>query len=233
MAARGTDGMSTDDAREDAAQADGVPTEDAPADGAPADDASEGPAQADDARAGRARRPVLPAPVRRLGGRLATAARQGAALPATLAVATVAATALSGWLCVEVYEQRAEAGRHQDVLAAARQSALNFTSLDYRHYDRDSKNVLKGATGDFKKEFAAQTGELTKLVAANKSVSQGQVLEAGIVRSDERSARVLVVADSKVTNTAAPEGQARTYRLQLDLVLERGRWLTSDVEFVG
>ncbi|MEV4331976.1 hypothetical protein AB0K02_15835 [Streptomyces sp. NPDC049597] len=152
---------------------------------------------------------------------------------AALALGTVVVTALSGWLCVQVYEQRAEAQREQDILAAARQSALNFTSLDYRHYERDSANVLKGATGDFKEQFTAQTAELTKLVAANKSVSQGQVLEAGIARADERSARVLVVADSKVTNTAAPEGQARTYRLQLDLVLEGGRWLTSNVEFVG
>jgi Mce-associated membrane protein len=215
--------MSTDEIRADALQ-DPAQVDDATEDPAPAYDAPTDDPPAGDTRAARARR---------LGDRLATAARRGAALPATLAVATVAATALSGWLCAEVYEQHAEADRQQDVLAAARQSALNFTSLDYRHYDRDSKNVLKGATGDFKKQFASQTGELTKLVAANKSVSQGQVLEAGIVRSDETSARVLVVADSKVTNTAAPEGQARTYRLQLDLVLERGRWLTSDVEFVG
>ncbi|MFP1625025.1 hypothetical protein ACLB9X_07410 [Streptomyces sp. 5K101] len=167
--------------------------------------------------------------MRRAAGRVARGRLTGAAL----AVATGVVTALSAWLCVEVYEQRADSQRRQEVLAAARQSALNFTSLDYRHYERDSANVLKGATGDFKKQFAAQTEELTKLVAANKSVSQGQVLEAGIARVDERSARVLVVADSKVTNTAAPEGQARTYRLQLDLVLESGRWLTSNVEFVG
>ncbi|MCX4514712.1 hypothetical protein OHA27_31185 [Streptomyces sp. NBC_01619] len=154
-------------------------------------------------------------------------------MPASLAVATVLTTATSGWLAFEVYEQRVEEQRNQAVLAAARQSALNFTSLDHRHYGRDSTNVLKGATGDFKEQFAAQTAELTKLVAANKSVSEGQVLEAGIVRADERTARVLVVADSKVTNVAAPQGQARTYRLQLDLVLENGRWLTSDVEFVG
>ncbi|MFJ8650082.1 hypothetical protein ACIRNI_28725 [Streptomyces sp. NPDC093546] len=165
--------------------------------------------------------------------RLRGAARRGRAMPATLAVATVAVTAASGWLSVRVYEQRTEEQRRQDVLAAARQSALNFTSLDYRHYQRDSANVLKGATGEFKEQFAAQTAQLTKLVAANKSVSEGQVLEAGIVRADERSARVLVVADSKVTNTAAPQGQARTYRLQLDLVREDGRWLTSGVEFVG
>ncbi|AWI31800.1 hypothetical protein DDW44_25685 [Streptomyces tirandamycinicus] len=175
---------------------------------------------------------ALRAPAR-LGARVASAARHGRAVAAVLAVATVATTALSLWLGVQVYEQRADEQRRQDILAAARRSALNFTSLDYRHYARDSANVLKGATGDFKKQFAAQTAELTKLVAANKSVSEGQVLEAGIARSDERSARVLVVADSKVTNSAAPEGQARTYRLQLDLVLEGGRWLTSNVEFVG
>jgi Mce-associated membrane protein len=155
------------------------------------------------------------------------------ALSAGLVVATVLTSALAVWLGVRLAEQRDADQRRQDLLAAARQSALNFTSLDYRHYGRDSRTVLKGATGDFKKQFAAQTEQLTQLVAQNRSVSEGQVLEAGIVRSDARSARVLVVADSKVTNTAAPQGEARTYRLQLDLVYEHGRWLTSDVEFVG
>ncbi|MFJ6947111.1 hypothetical protein ACISU4_21065 [Streptomyces wuyuanensis] len=177
-------------------------------------------------------RAVVPA-LFRLGARAAAAVRRGRTVPVVLAVATVVTTALSLWLGLRVHEQRVDEQRRQDVLAAARRSALNFTSLDYRHYARDSANVLEGATGDFKEQFAAQTAELTKLVAANKSVSEGQVLEAGIARSDERTARVLVVADSKVTNSAAPEGQSRTYRLQLDLVLEGGRWLTSNVEFVG
>lgn len=160
-------------------------------------------------------------------------ALSGRAWAAGLVVATVLTTALTIWLSLGVYDQRETEQRRQVLLAAARQSALNFTSLDYRHYGRDSANVLEGATGDFKKQFAAQTEELTKLVAENRSMSEGQILEAGIVRSDERSARVLVVADSKVTNTATPKGEARTYRLQLDLVYRDGRWLTSDVEFVG
>ncbi|MFD4551968.1 hypothetical protein [Streptomyces sp. NPDC058466] len=160
-------------------------------------------------------------------------ALSGKARSVGLVVATVLTTALTIWLSLGLYDQHDREQRRQDILAAARQSALNFTSLDYRHYDRDSANVLEGATGDFKKQFAAQTEQLTKLVAANKSVSEGQVLDAGIVRSDAHSARVLVVADSKVTNTAAPKGEARTYRLQLDLVRRDGHWLTSDVEFVG
>ena len=155
------------------------------------------------------------------------------AITAGLIAATILTTVLAVWLALGLCTQREAEQRRQDILAAARQSALNFTSLDYRHYDRDSANVLAGATGDFKKQFAAQTEQLTRLVAQNKSVSEGQVLEAGVVRSDEDSARVLVVADSKVTNTAVPQGEARTYRLQLDLVHRDGRWLTSDVEFVG
>lgn len=166
------------------------------------------------------------------GKTLSSRAWSGRAWSVALAAATVLTTALTIWLILGLYDQHDRAQRRQDVLAAARQSALNFTSLDYRHYDRDSANVLQGATGDFK-QFAAQTEQLTKLVAANESVSEGQILDAGIVRSDEHSARVLVVADSKVTNTAAPKGEARTYRLQLDLVHRNGRWLTSDVEFVG
>lgn len=150
-----------------------------------------------------------------------------------LAAAALLATAAAGYLGTRLYQAHRTEQRDQDILAAARQVALNFTSLDYRHYDRDARDVLNLATGGFRQQFAQQTATLTKLVAANKSVSEGQVLDAGIARADARSATVLVAVDSKVTNVAAPQGQARNYRLQLDLVLQGGRWLTSDVEFVG
>ncbi|MEV6318434.1 hypothetical protein [Streptomyces sp. NPDC051776] len=172
-------------------------------------------------------------PPLRLLARIARTAGRSRALPAVLAAAGILLAALAGYFGLEKYQHHRDELRRQEVLAAARQSVLNFTSLDYRHYERDSRHVLDGATGEFKKQFAQQNKQLTKLVAANKSVSQGQVLEAGIITADESSARVLVVGDSKVSNVAAPKGQARNYRLQLDLVREGGRWLTSDVEFVG
>jgi Mce-associated membrane protein len=170
---------------------------------------------------------------RRLWQGAVGSSRYGRALTAGLAVAVVLLLATSGYLAVQTYQRGQEEQRRQDILAAARQTAVNFTSLDYRRYAQDSQNVLKGATGDFKRQFKGQTSQLTKLVAANKSVSQGRVIEAGIARAGEHSARVLVVADSKVTNAAVKKGQVRNYRLQLDLVLEHGRWMTSDVEFVG
>lgn len=171
--------------------------------------------------------------LRGTGTAVARNAPRGRTATAALAVVCVPALSASGYLGWQVHQAHQEGERDQRILAAARQSAVNFTSLDYRHYERDSRNVLQGATGDFKKQFAAQTRELTRLVADNESVSQGQVLEAGIVRADDDSARVLVVADSEVTNVNSPRGQARTYRLQLDLLREDGRWLTSGVEFVG
>ncbi len=58
-------------------------------------------------------------------------------------------------------------------------------------------------------------------------------MEAGIVRSDERTATALVVVDGNVRNTAAPEGRVNTYRMKLELERQGGRWLTSMLEFVG
>jgi Mce-associated membrane protein len=152
-----------------------------------------------------------------------------------LAAVTVVAAllALCGWFGADLYAERQEEQRRQDILAAARQMTVNFTSLSHTTYQDDAKNVLRAATGDFKRQFGTQTEKLTELVAKNKSVTEGQVLEAGIVRSEADSARVLVVADSKVSNVALPEGETRNYRLQLDLVREDGRWLTSAIEFVG
>lgn len=157
----------------------------------------------------------------------------GRTVTAALAVAAAALLALSGYFAHQLYGQHQEEQRRQDVLSAARQTAVNFTSLHYKTYKADSRNVLDGATGRFKKQFSAQTEELTKLVTQNKSVSEGQVLEAGVVRADERTARVLVVADSTVKNISNPKGETRNYRLQLDLAQEDGRWLTSNVEFVA
>jgi Mce-associated membrane protein len=123
--------------------------------------------------------------------------------------------------------------RRTDVLQAARQQAVNFTTLDYRRLDRDLGRVLGGATGQFRAQFRAGTTDLKELVTANKAVSDGEVLEAGIVTDDADSARVLVFADSTVTNSGDPKPQKRHYRMQMDLVLKDGRWLVSDLQFVG
>lgn len=168
--------------------------------------------------------PVTPS-VRRPGSR--------ALALAGLAVAAAACVVLIAITVPRLAAADEHEARRTEVLQAARQHAVNFTTLDYRTLDRDLERVLRGATGQFRSEFEAGTTNLSELVTANKGVSEGEVLEAGIVSDDADSARVLVVADSTVTNTAGPAPRPRYYRMQMDLVLVRGRWLVSDLQFVG
>ncbi len=159
--------------------------------------------------------------------------RRRLVLFAVLVLVTVAALVGTGVLAPKISSAGARDDRRADVLQAARQQAVNFTTLDYRHLDRDLGRVLAGSPGDFRKQFQAGTENLTQLVTANKAVSKGEVLDAGLVSSDADSARVLVVADSSVTNTSSPKGEKRHYRIQLDLVRHESTWLVSDLTFVG
>jgi Mce-associated membrane protein len=154
-------------------------------------------------------------------------------LVAALAVLVVALLVTGGVLLPQWQEARAEVERHDAVLEAATAEVVAFTTLDYRDLEPSVERVLDGATGDFKEQFEASRAQLEALSKENESVSEGRVLEAGVVSMDDDSATVVVVADSQVTNVNATDPQPRHYRLQLDLVLQDGRWLTADLQFVG
>lgn len=154
-------------------------------------------------------------------------------LVAALAVLVLALLVTGGVLMPRWQEARAEDERRRDVLRAASAEVVAFTTLDYRDLEPSVDRVLRGATGDFKEQFESSRAQLEQLSRDNESVSEGRVLEAGVVSMDSDSATVIVVADSQVTNKSTGEPQPRHYRLQLDLVLEGDRWLTSDLQFVG
>ena len=154
-------------------------------------------------------------------------------LAAALAVLVLALLVTGGVLLPRWQEARAEDERRREVLRAATAEVVAFTTLDYRDIQPSVDRVLEGATGDFKEQFEASRTQLEQLSVDNESVSEGRVLKAGVVSMDEDSATVVVVADSQVTNKSTDEPQPRHYRLQLDLVLEGDRWLTSDLQFVG
>lgn len=126
-----------------------------------------------------------------------------------------------------VDDQRAAAVR------AAQQSALNLTSIDDEDFAADVQRVLDGATGAFRTDFEARSKELAQVLAQNEVASEGKVIDAGLVRFDDRNATALVVVDSNVKNTAAPDGRVNTYRMRLTLERQGDRWLTSMLEFVG
>jgi Mce-associated membrane protein len=154
-------------------------------------------------------------------------------LAVAMAVIVLAAVVVGGFAGRRVLDQREDDAAGDAAVAAASQLGVNFTTLDYHSFDRDSARVLADATGEFKKEFSGQSAELKKLVTENKAVSKGAVRSAGLVSHDADSARVLLVVDADVTNTSATTPVPRHYRIQVDLSRAGSRWLTNQLQFVG
>lgn len=150
-----------------------------------------------------------------------------------LGALVLALIAGGAFLGVRWQQARETEQRYAAVLDAARAEALAFTTLDHRTVEEDTARVLAGATGSFKRQFEASLDQLTELATQNESVSKGEVLSAGVVSVDADSARVVVVADSTVSNVNSPSPQPRHYRIQMDLVRHGDAWLASDLEFVS
>jgi Mce-associated membrane protein len=143
----------------------------------------------------------------------------------------LAIAAIVGALKLRDQAQRNDA--RAAALGAARQEALNLTSIDGRDIDGDLKRVQVGATGGFAKDFQQRAQQLKSVLTENSVVAEGRVIDAALVRGDLDTATALVVVDSTVKNKAAPSGRQNTYRMQLDLERHGSRWLTSSLQFVG
>lgn len=154
-------------------------------------------------------------------------------LTVLLAAVLAGLLATGGVLGWQLREAQAQQDRHTAILQAAAEHTGNFLTMDYRQARRDTAKVIAGATGEFRKQYSGSRSRLHKLVEQNKSVSTGKVLATGVVSADADSARVIVVADSDVTNISTKEPQPRHYRLQLDLAKQGGRWLLASLQFVG
>ncbi|HWD81989.1 MAG TPA: hypothetical protein VG497_23995 [Kribbella sp.] len=161
-------------------------------------------------------------------------ARNGRLLLAwALSVLLVVALAGLTLSVVALRKQRADDAERDGAMKAARQLALDFTTYDYQTSDADFQRVLDDSTGQFKQEFQAGIDAVRTEVVQNKATSKGDVKEAGVVSNDKDSAQVLVIVNAVVTNTASTTGTERRYRIKLDMVREKDRWLTADLQVVG
>jgi Mce-associated membrane protein len=160
-------------------------------------------------------------------------------------IALYVATVLLACVCVvggvmawRTHENReraqAEQERYGDVLAAATDEAEAFINIRYDDAEESIDRVAEGATGEFKKQYSSSTEGVLKVIKQEKSVMDGKVLWAGVVDVDQDSATVIAATSGTVANQQTNnQPVARNFRLRLDLVLEDGRWLTNDLQFVG
>lgn len=151
-------------------------------------------------------------------------------LAALLAVATAV---VLGTLGRAAWTERQAAADRAGALAAGRQLAVNFVTMNAATFDADSARVLAGATGEFRKEYAESVAKLKPVVIKNKTVSRVERAEASLVSGDADSARVIVGLVAPTTNAATTTAEKKTYRLRLDLTRVGAEWKVASLDFVG
>lgn len=129
-------------------------------------------------------------------------------------------------------EQRSQ--QYAEVSRAATAEVQAFLGIDHENVDTQTQTVLDGATGDFREQYGDELTSLKQSARDQESTAVASVLEVGISDIDATTARVFVAANTEVTSRST-DGEARTvpWRIQLDMVKEGERWLTSGLQFVG
>ena len=126
-----------------------------------------------------------------------------------------------------------EQQRYDDILESASEEATAFLNIRYDTAQESIDAVMAGATGDFRDQYAQATEALITLLQDNKSIRTGEVVWAGVVAQDPDSATVILATTGTVQNNQTGDTpKAENYRVQMQLVSEEGRWLTSDLQFV-
>jgi Mce-associated membrane protein len=152
--------------------------------------------------------------------------------------------ALVGLLCVagtavltSVLGYQAHQGRELDsqerlFLQAARQSALNLTTIGYTEVDADIQRVVDSSTGAFRNEFKAHAREFADAVRQAQSISEGSIVGAGVESIHGGTAQVLVATEVKSTLAGSPSQQPRHWRMRISVQTVDGGAKVSGVEFV-
>lgn len=157
-------------------------------------------------------------------------------LPVLMGLLAAALAGLVAWSAVlgaDAFEQRQQEAQRQQALHAARQVAVNLLSLDYRTIDRDIDRVLNGTTGQFRDQFASRTGVVEQVLPEAEAASEAQIHSAGVSSMDGDSAEVMLIADATVRNANQEEPRNVHYRLSLTVERQDGRWLVSEVRYIG
>jgi Mce-associated membrane protein len=149
------------------------------------------------------------------------------------AAIVVSLSVLVGWLGFRAYQAHQEQALQSQLLQAARQGALNLTTIDWQHAEGDMQRILDGATGQFHDEFASRSQPFIEAVKQAKSTSVGTITEAGLESEEGGDARVLVAVAVKTSTAGAPEQDPRAWRMRITVHKDGDQAKVSNVEFVA
>lgn len=147
-------------------------------------------------------------------------------------ILVIALSALVGWLVVRTHRATQADDRQSQIVQAARQGALNLTTIDWQHADADVQRILDSATGEFYDDFAKRSAPFIKVVKEAKSTSTGSITEAGLESEAGDAAQVLVAVAVKTSNAGAQDQEPREWRMRVSVQKVGDVMKVSNVEFV-
>jgi Mce-associated membrane protein len=139
---------------------------------------------------------------------------------------------LVGWLGFRAYESHQREQQRAMFLAAARQGALNLTTISYTEVDADIKRILDSATGTFHDDFEKRSQPFVEVVKQAQSKSQGTITEAGLESTQGDNAHALVAVTVTTSNAGAAQQEPRSWRMRIDVQKVGDMAKVSNVEFV-
>ncbi len=147
-------------------------------------------------------------------------------------IVVIALSALVGWLAVRTHRATQVDERQSQIVQAARQGALNLTTIDWQRADADVQRILDSATGEFYDDFAKRSAPFIKVVKEAKSTSSGSIVEAGLESESGDAAQVLVAVAVKTANVGTPAQDPREWRMRISVQKVGDAMKVSNVEFV-
>jgi len=144
-----------------------------------------------------------------------------------LIVVLVAATGFMGWM---LFQQRQLNLARDEAQRAAVSYAQVLTSIDSDKVDDNFKQVLDGATGEFKDMYSQSSVELRQLLVENKATAHGVVIESAVQSASKDKAVVLLFVDQSMSNTKLPDPRIDRSRMKMTMEKVDGQWRASKVE---
>ena len=139
---------------------------------------------------------------------------------------------LNVWLGFRDYQSRHGDRVRSEMVEAARQGAINLTTIDHEHVDEDVQRILDSSTGSFRDDFAARAKPFGEAARRAQSKSVGTVTEAGLESISGDEGRVLVAMTVMTSNRGVPEQQPQGWRMRVTVVRVDDEPKVSKVEFV-
>jgi Mce-associated membrane protein len=158
--------------------------------------------------------------------------------PLTLAIMlglsiVVGFAALGGWLGFQSYQGHQKQQQRNLFVQAARQGAVNLTTVDWQTADTDVKRILDCATGTFYDDFSRRSQAFIDVVKKVQAKSTGTVSEAGLESEAGNEAQVMVAATVQSSNLGDADQGPRNWRMRITVQKAGDAAKVANVAFVS